>query len=221
MTVLATVILGLAAVIAVTTGLRAPFDGPQRFTPRPLADAAVLAAVAAAIAIPVPLLLGGVALAAVAGVLLDRLTSTPLRTKASGKTVVLYDGNCTFCRGQMKNLVRLARPGAIEPVDFQPPGALDPYPSVTHAACMQAMQLITPDGRVYSAFEAAVRAVATRPIGVVAYAYYLPGLRILFDATYAILAAQRYRIAGRQIAAGACAEGNACAVHFKNFGDRI
>jgi predicted DCC family thiol-disulfide oxidoreductase YuxK len=215
MTFVAAILLGLATLIAVTAGLREPFGGPQRFTARPLADAAVFASAAAAIAIPVPLLLGGLALATVAGTLLDRLTTTPLRTLPPGERIVLYDGNCVFCRGQLKNLVRLARPGAIEPTDFQQPGALDRFPGVTHAACMQAMQLVTPDGRVYSAFEAAVRAVATRrPIGLIAYFYYVPGLRILFDAAYAIIAAQRYRIAGRQFAAGACAEGDACAVHF-------
>jgi len=50
---------------------------------------------------------------------------------------------------------------------------------------MTAMHLITPTGRVYRGFEAAVRAVATRPIlGWLAYAYYLPGLRQLCDGLY-------------------------------------
>jgi hypothetical protein len=140
MTFLAAALLIAAALIALAAGLRMPRGGPQRFTPHPLADAAVIAAAGAALAIPVPLLLGGFVLAALVGLAIDRVTATPLRTTPPGKTMVLYDGNCRFCSGQMKNLVRLARRNAIHPVDFQQPGALDPYPGLTYAACMDAMQ---------------------------------------------------------------------------------
>lgn len=210
----AAVFLALSFLVAVTAGLQLPAGGPRRFTPHPLADAAIFALTGAALAIPVPLLLAGLALSLLSGTLLLRLSATPLRTKPPGKTVVLYDGHCRFCSAQMKNLVRLARPGAIEPASFQEPGALDPYPGITYAACMEAMQLVTSDGRIYSAFEAAVRAVATRPLGKIAYAYYLPGLRILFDTAYAILAANRYRLTARAIATADCTD--ACAVHFKH-----
>jgi predicted DCC family thiol-disulfide oxidoreductase YuxK len=110
--------------------------------------------------------------------------------------------------------VGLARRGAIEAVDFQQAGALDRFPGLSHNDCMQAMQLVTPTGQVYSGFEAAVQAVATRPVlGWLAYSYYLPGLRQLLDALYAVVAANRYRIMGRAVAAGEC-EGGTCRLHF-------
>jgi predicted DCC family thiol-disulfide oxidoreductase YuxK len=73
---------------------------------------------------------------------------------------------------------------------------------------------VTADGRVYGGFEAAVHVVATRPVvGWVAYAYYLPGLRLLLDILYGWIAEHRYLIMGKAVAAGEC-EGGTCALHF-------
>jgi predicted DCC family thiol-disulfide oxidoreductase YuxK len=129
----------------------------------------------------------------------------------SGHCVVLYDGLCRFCTLGMRRLQALARPGAIEAVDFQQPGALDRFPGISHDACMRQMHLVLPDGRVIGGFEAAVQALATRPIlGRFAYLYYLPGLRQLCDWLYCVVAANRYRLLGKT--AGACA-GGTCALH--------
>jgi predicted DCC family thiol-disulfide oxidoreductase YuxK len=115
-----------------------------------------------------------------------------------------------------KRLQRLARPGAIELVNFQEPGALDRFPGISHEACMRQMYLVAPDGRVVGGFEAAVQALATRPgVGWLAYGYYLPGVRLVCDLIYALIAANRYRIMGRAVAAGEC-EGGACALHARS-----
>lgn len=136
---------------------------------------------------------------------------------APSRAVVLYDGHCRFCKAQMKNLLVLARRGAIEPLSFQDEGVLDRFAGLTHEACMEAMHLVTPEGRVFRGMEAAARAVATRPVlGLVAWLYYLPGLRQLLDAAYRWIARRRYAIAGRELASGGC-DSDACAVHF---GDR-
>lgn len=142
------------------------------------------------------------------------MPTIPTRTTPPGTNVVLFDGLCRFCTGQSKNLIALARRGAVEAVDFQQPGALDRFPGLTHELCMQAMCLVTPDGRVIRGFEAAVQAVATRPLlRYVAYLYYLPGLRQLLDLAYRIIAANRYRIMGKTVAEHGC-DGGTCALHF-------
>jgi predicted DCC family thiol-disulfide oxidoreductase YuxK len=139
---------------------------------------------------------------------------TPERTTAPGQHVVLYDGHCKFCRAAAKKLLALARPGALDLVSFQEPGALDPFPGITHDLCMRQMLLVSPDGRVYGGFEAAVRAAATRRgLGALAYLYYVPGIRQICDAVYALIAANRYRLMGKAVAAGEC-EGGTCALHF-------
>lgn len=135
------------------------------------------------------------------------------RTTPPGRYVLLYDGLCKFCIAGARKLAALARPGILDLVSFQEPGALDRFPGIPLEACLRQMYLVTPDGRVYGGFEAAVCAVATRRgIGLLAYAYYLPGLRWLLDTWYAWIAARRYRIMGKAVAAGECADGT-CSLH--------
>jgi predicted DCC family thiol-disulfide oxidoreductase YuxK len=139
------------------------------------------------------------------------------RTTPPGRHVVLFDGLCKICTAGAKKLLALARPGAIELVNFQEPGALDRFPGISLEACMRQMYLVTPEGRVYGGFEAAVRALATRPVlGLLAWVYYLPGLRQLCDLVYRLIAANRYRLMGKAVAAGEC-EGGTCAMHARHF----
>src|SRR5207302_5987376 len=113
------------------------------------------------------------------------VTDTPQQTTPPGRYVVLYDGLCKFCEAGSGRLLRMARPGAIERVDFQQPGALNRFPGLTHDQCMKQMYLVAPDGRLYAAFEAAVHAVATRRVvGWIAYLYYVPGIRQFCDWLY-------------------------------------
>jgi predicted DCC family thiol-disulfide oxidoreductase YuxK len=136
-----------------------------------------------------------------------------MQTTPPGRYVVLYDGQCKFCTAGAKQLAGLARRGTLELVSFQEPGALDRFPSLTHEACMRQMYLVTPAGRVYGGFEAAVQALATRPVlALLARAYNLPGVRQLCDLVYARIAANRYRIMGKAVAAGEC-DGGTCALH--------
>jgi len=135
------------------------------------------------------------------------------RTTPPGRYVVLYDGHCKFCTAGAKKLAGLAPPGTLELVSFQEPGVLDRFPGVSHEACMRQMYLVTPAGRVYGGFEAAVQALATRPLlGLLARGYYLPGVRWLCDRAYALIAANRYRLMGKAVAAGDC-DGGTCALH--------
>jgi predicted DCC family thiol-disulfide oxidoreductase YuxK len=140
--------------------------------------------------------------------------TVPTTTTPPGKNVVLYDGLCRFCVAQMQKLLKLAQPGSVEAVSFQEPGALDRFPGLTHDICMQAMCFITPEGRIYRGCEAAVRALATRPIlRLFVYLYYVPGLKQLCDWAYRVIAANRYRIMGKTVAEEGCA-GGTCALHF-------
>ena len=128
--------------------------------------------------------------------------------------VVLYDGHCNFCVAQTENLRRIARPQGLTFQDFQDPSVLANFDGLDHQTCMAAMQLIMPDGRLFSGFEAAVHAVATRRgVGWIAYGYYIPGVRQLCDFAYARVAARRYEIAGRKLAEEGC-EGGTCSLHF-------
>lgn len=111
---------------------------------------------------------------------------------------LLYDGHCRLCTHGTARLIKLARPGAIERISYHEPGVLERFEGVTLEMCDVAMQLVGPDGRVYSGFEAAVRALATRRIvGWIGLFYYIPGVRQGCDAAYRFVAKRRHRLAGR------------------------
>src|SRR5262249_38180212 len=68
-----------------------------------------------------------------------------------------------------------------------------------------ALQYVDARGRVYAGAEAAVRAVGLRPLGKLAYVYFVPGLRQLADAIYKVVARNRYKLAGTTCEDGTCA----------------
>ena len=141
------------------------------------------------------------------------MNAAALRTTPPGKYVILYDGRCPFCTRQSRRLARLARPELVETASFQEPGVLARFPGLTHEACMKAMHLVTPDGRVFLGAEAIVQALATRRLFAwVAPVYYLPGLRQLLGGLYAFIAANRYRFWGKTASADEC-ESGVCGIH--------
>ncbi len=128
-----------------------------------------------------------------------------LRTSPPPRPVVLYDGHCRFCVAQMRRLARLLPDGAYDALDFQEPGVLERFPGLTHDEAMRALQFVAADGRVYPGLEGVSRALALRPLGKLALAYYAPGLRQLGDAIYAAIARRRYRLAAADCDGGTCA----------------
>ena len=118
---------------------------------------------------------------------------------------LLYDGHCRFCIAQMKNLARFLPRGRYQALSFQDPEVLARFPGITHEQAMRAMIFVDARGRVFTGMEAAVRAVALRAVGKLAFVYYLPGIRQLLDAIYARIARNRYRLMGKTCDDGTCA----------------
>lgn len=124
------------------------------------------------------------------------------------RPVLLYDGSCRFCIAGKTRLLRLAAPGSITPVNSKDPGALARYPQVSDAAANRALQLVHPDGRVDSGAAAICSVLETRPAWrTLTWLYRVPGIRQLTDALYAVIARNRYRIAGRAGAGSPCDSG--------------
>lgn len=71
------------------------------------------------------------------------------------RAVLIYDGECAMCRTSALWLMRRARASdrlEILPCRSTPRRAR--FPQITDAACMQAMQLVLPDGRVLTGADA-------------------------------------------------------------------
>jgi predicted DCC family thiol-disulfide oxidoreductase YuxK len=130
-----------------------------------------------------------------------------------GPITVLYDGACAFCTSSAQALARRLGPGRVQTRDFQLPGVLDGYPGITREAAMRRMHAVLPDGRVFAGAEAAARVASRlRPLGWLAWLYYVPGVRQLANLAYTQVARHRYRIVRRRAPGVAC-EGDACRVH--------
>ncbi len=67
------------------------------------------------------------------------------------RPVLLYDGDCGFCRRWVSRLQRWDRQKAIEYVAAADRGAVVGLPPLSDAALDRAMHLVTRDGRVYPA----------------------------------------------------------------------
>lgn len=123
---------------------------------------------------------------------------------------VLYDGDCRFCTRSAHTIQRRFGRARVSLRNFQEPGGLDPYPSITHDAAMKKMHLVRGDGRIFAGAEAFARILATVPVlGWIAWLYYVPGIRQLADLGYALVARYRYRLFGRT---QAC-DGGTCHLH--------
>lgn len=124
-----------------------------------------------------------------------------------GRWAILYDGRCRFCQAGAARLASYFPPASVELLSSHEPGALERFPGVTPEAADAAMHLRDPSGRIFKGAEAVARAIASRGgVRRLAHLYYVPGIRWLADRTYRFIAANRYRIGGRDSTCdtGAC-----------------
>jgi predicted DCC family thiol-disulfide oxidoreductase YuxK len=125
--------------------------------------------------------------------------------------VLLFDGSCPFCTGSARAVLRVFGEKRVTLSDFQRPGALEPYPFLRYDALMKKMHVVRADGRTFAGAEAFAR-IVTRlpgPAGWPGWLYYVPGVRQIADAVYALVAKHRYRLFAR---AAECKD-ETCKVH--------
>jgi len=135
----------------------------------------------------------------------------PTIAERPGADIVIYDGDCRFCQGQVERLHRYDWLHRLAFVSLHDPVVSDRWSDVTHDALMQEMYVMTPDGRRYAG-AAAIRYLSRRlpPLWTIAGLLHLPGSLPLWRFLYAVVARHRYRLRGKT---GPC-EGDTCAVHF-------
>lgn len=77
--------------------------------------------------------------------------------KGTELPVMLYDGDCAFCRGWIEKW-RGVTGGALRYEPYQRAGAA--YPQVTAEQCEEAVRLVMPGGGVFSGAHAVFKALA-------------------------------------------------------------
>jgi predicted DCC family thiol-disulfide oxidoreductase YuxK len=113
----------------------------------------------------------------------------------AGIAVVIYDGACGLCQGSVGWVSRRARPGAFEFLPCQAAERRARYPAIAEATCLEAIQLVLPDGRVLGG-AAALPEILRRLRGWrwVAALFRLPGAGLIAPVVYRWIARNRYRI---------------------------
>jgi len=135
-----------------------------------------------------------------------------LRSLAAGREdeqpalKVLFDGACPRCRASMALATAADPDRVVEPIDLTAVDVATVHPSLTRAACMEAMHVVSRSGRVDAGFDAVVRLGKAlplfRPLAMVAG---LPGFKSIGRVVYNRIASTRPRD-------GACTD-DVCGIH--------
>lgn len=126
--------------------------------------------------------------------------------------IVIYDGHCKFCTGQVKNLARLDGSGRrLAFLSLHDPEVAKRFPDLTYDQLMEQMYVVDQQGNKHAG-AAAFRYLTTRlpKLYVLAPLLYLPFSLPLWQWCYRQVAKRRY-LMGKS---ADCDDG-ACKVHFK------
>jgi predicted DCC family thiol-disulfide oxidoreductase YuxK len=122
--------------------------------------------------------------------------------------VVLYDGECKFCIGQIAHLRRLDRAGRLRFVSLHDPQVAIDYPDLSYDQLMEQIWVIDPrGGRHGGAYALRYLSRVLPLLWPLAPMLHIPGLMPVWSWIYRQIARRRYRIAGRHC------EGGTCAIH--------
>ena len=114
--------------------------------------------------------------------------------KTPDKPVLIYDGECSVCRGAVEWIRGRSAPGTFEFLSCHAQDLPRRFPSIERRACLEAMHLVLPGGTVLAG-EKAVPEILTRlrrwrwtvPL------FRIPGAGILSRVFYRGFAARRHR----------------------------
>jgi predicted DCC family thiol-disulfide oxidoreductase YuxK len=116
--------------------------------------------------------------------------------KGEKPAVLIYDGACPICRGTVSWLRENEVADSFDMVPCQSDERAGRFPGIEPGACMRAMHLVLPDGKVLIGEQALPKIVARlKGYRVAAFLFALPGAGALSRIAYRWFAERRYRIA--------------------------
>jgi predicted DCC family thiol-disulfide oxidoreductase YuxK len=119
--------------------------------------------------------------------------------------VVLWDGECTFCRSQVQRL-RHWDGDRLAYLSLHDPRVVQRYPELSREQLMEQMWVVTVAGQRFGGADAVRYLSRQLPwLWPLAPVMHVPGAMPLWRRLYAWVAQRRYRIAGRDCAGGSCA----------------
>ena len=126
------------------------------------------------------------------------MTATTTSSQRSDEFVVVYDGQCAFCRKQVERIRRRDAQRVFEYLPRQAEGIEQRFPGLADGDLDSGMRLVHPD-RSISVGADAVYEIARRVSGWkrLAWLYRVPVLNSICRAGYAWIAKNRYKLAGK------------------------
>lgn len=114
----------------------------------------------------------------------------------SGNAVLIYDGECPICSSAM-GWIMDHEAGSLEVLTCRSNEMKKRYPLITETDCMQAMQLVLPDGDVLAGEKALPEIIKRlhKRYRSAAALFKLPGSTIIARVFYRWFASRRYRLA--------------------------
>jgi len=112
------------------------------------------------------------------------------------RAVLIYDGDCPVCSATAEWIDLHQRSGSFELLPCQSADRRSRYPDIPYAVCMDAMQVVLPDGTVLSGADALPEVLRRlRNLSLFAVGFRLPGAMLLARPFYRWFARRRYHIA--------------------------
>lgn len=114
----------------------------------------------------------------------------------AGADIVIYDGNCNFCRAQVRRLAWFGG-DRLTFVSLHDERVASRFPELSHEELMQQMFVVTPSGEQYGGANA-VRYLSRRlpKLWFLAPLMHIPFSLPLWQYLYQLIARSRYQIAG-------------------------
>jgi len=128
--------------------------------------------------------------------------------------VVIFDGKCVFCTGQVRNLLKLDGKGRLAFMSLHDPEVERQFPELTYDQMMKQMYVVDSAGNHHGGARA-VRYLSRRlpKLWILAPLTHIPFTLPIQQWVYDQVAKRRYKIANRD---GMECDDGACAIHFKD-----
>lgn len=106
---------------------------------------------------------------------------------------LIYDGDCPLCLKAVAWIHANAQPNTVDSITCQSEERAERFPQMVEAHCMEAMQLVMPDGTVYAGDEALpVLLSMLRRWRWLARLFRVPGVTLLAPHAYGFIARNRH-----------------------------
>lgn len=122
-----------------------------------------------------------------------------------GCDVVIWDGECNFCRSQVERLTWWDGGNRLTYLSLHDSRVKERYPELSHEELMKQLWVVTPDGRKFGGADA-IRYLSCRlpRLWIFAPLMHIPFTQPLWRGLYGIVARRRYKIAGHSCESGTC-----------------